>query len=111
MNQMQIRNGVPIPEAKARAGSNMQLLAKMKVGDSVYFDEPISKKAQRFYRVASRLGCRIVLRKEGDGIAMWKTTECTNPITVSVTNGSGDAPKKATKKRAAPAKKKAKAKR
>lgn len=104
---LQIRKNVPMPEPTARVGVNMQLLQSMDEGDSVFFDSPIAKKASRFYRVATKLGYTIALRKEKDGIAMWVVKKPKGAKTIA-TNGSGahiePAPvKKAAKK--APAKK------
>lgn len=67
-----IQHGVPIPEGQERSGSNMELLRKMDIGDSVFFDAPIAKNATRFYRVAKKLGIHILIRKEGAGQRMWR---------------------------------------
>ena len=72
---MQIEKGVPIPQVTARAGKNVQLLRQMEVGDSVLFPNVESKKVMRFYRVAKNIGFKVLLRKEGSGVRMWRVPQ------------------------------------
>lgn len=73
MAMMKIEKGVPIPATTARSGDNMDLLRSMEVGDSVYFDAPIAHKATRFYRVAKKLNVSVLIRKDGEGMRLWRT--------------------------------------
>lgn len=70
---LKIEDGIPIPTQTARKGTNIEQLRAMKVGQSVFFDAPIAKRATRFYRVAKKLGAKIVIRKDGDGQRLWLT--------------------------------------
>lgn len=78
---LKIEDGIPIPTQTARKGTNIEQLRAMKVGQSVFFDAPIVKRATRFYRVAKHLGAKIVIRKEGDGQRMWLIALPTTPMT------------------------------
>jgi hypothetical protein len=72
---LKIEKGIPIPTTTARKGNNVEQLKAMEPGDSVYFDAPIKKKATRFYRVAKRLGVKVIIRVEGEGMRMWRVKE------------------------------------
>lgn len=72
MSVFKIEKGIPMPPATLRQGSNIQLLRTMEPGESVFFDAPIVAKAVRFYRVAKKLGVTIAIRKESEGVRMWK---------------------------------------
>jgi len=67
-----IEKGVPVPPVTTRQGHNIALLKAMQPGDSVYFDAPIAKHAPRFYRVAKRLGIKIMVRKDAAGMRLWR---------------------------------------
>ena len=70
-----IEKGIPIPATTARKGNNIELLRSMAPGDSVFFDAPIIKKATRFYRVAKHLGVKVLIRREGTGMRMWRMAD------------------------------------
>jgi hypothetical protein len=72
---LKIERDVPIPALTTRQGQNILLLKSMKVGDSVYFDAPIKAKAVRFYRVAKKLGVRVIIRKDREGMRMWRVDD------------------------------------
>jgi hypothetical protein len=95
---LKIEKGVPVPPVAVRVGGNEKLLQEMEIGDSVFFDKPIAARATRLYRVAKRMGLKIVLRKEPHGTRVWMM----GPMDTSnapVAN-TGKAPTKATGKRA-----------
>jgi len=81
---LKIEKGIPIPTTTARKGNNVEQLKAMEPGDSVYFDAPIKKKATRFYRVAKRLGIKVVIRVEGDGMRMWRAADTPEATTAIV---------------------------
>lgn len=68
---MKIDKKIPVPEFRKRS-EHFQTIAKMKIGDSVFFDNP--KEANRFY------GCciqtfrkwRFTRRTQDDGIRIWR---------------------------------------
>lgn len=70
--QLAIEDGIPIPPATTRQGSNITLLKSMKPGQSVFFGAADVKKATRFYRVAKKIGVPIVIRKVEGGMRMWR---------------------------------------
>jgi hypothetical protein len=91
---LQIEHGIPIPTATVRQGGNVTLLKQMSVGDSIYFEPKIAKKATRFYRVAKKLGYKIVIRRdEQGGMRLWRVTG-EGLVSVPPTQ---DPPKKLTK--------------
>jgi hypothetical protein len=73
--KLKVEKGVPLPAPTARQGSNIALLKSMQVGDSVFFDDPVATKAQRFYRVAQKLGIKIVIRNVDGGKRLWRTAD------------------------------------
>ena len=77
-----IEKGIPVPTTTARKGNNIELLNTMEPGDSVFFDAPIKKKATRFYRTAKHLGIKVIIRKDGEGMRMWKLGAATAAVTV-----------------------------
>ncbi len=69
---MNIETGVPIPvTTRAAYGENLGTIRSMKVGDSIYFDDP--KKAKSFSYSARRVGCKTALKTEGSGARVWLT--------------------------------------
>ena len=73
--KLKIQKNVPVPPVTQRVGHNKALLMQMKPGDSVYFDAPIASHALRFYRVAKKMGIKIVIRKDAGGMRMWRVAE------------------------------------
>jgi hypothetical protein len=118
---LKIEKNIPVPTSSARKGHNIELLRQMQPGDSVFFDAPILKKATRFYRVAKQLKVKVIIRKEGNGMRMWRMPDdyegaSTAPVSKPHNSASSKAAKKrstskesaarkATPKPAAPAKK------
>jgi hypothetical protein len=76
--KLKVEKNIPLPQPTARQGSNIALLKSMQPGDSVFFDDPIATKAQRFYRVAQKLGISIVIRNVKDGKRMWRLPDKNN---------------------------------
>ena len=76
-----VEKGVPIPPVLVKQGANIALLTGMEVGDSVWWDLAEAKRAMRFYRVAKKLGLKILIRKvdendpQGPGVRMWRMAE------------------------------------
>lgn len=76
---LEIRDDIPIPTAlPPKSGKNMDLLRSMKPGDSIHWQLKDEERAGRFYRVAKRMGIRIMIRRvngddpEGVGVRMWR---------------------------------------
>jgi hypothetical protein len=72
MSALQIRKGVPIPEAQRgpKGGRYKDLLDRMQPGDSVVLS---SKAAHSMVAAAKKLGVKIANRKLGDGKnGIWK---------------------------------------
>jgi hypothetical protein len=74
---VKIDKRIPIPPPKQREGRNVAVLRAMKPGDSVWWPPEQGKFALRFYRVAVRIGVKILIRKvdetdpNGEGVRMW----------------------------------------
>jgi hypothetical protein len=94
MLALKIDKGVPIPTSTVRQGVNVSFLKSMEPGDSVFFDKDNIKKATRFYRVAKRLEIKIIIRREGDGMRMWRCVN-TAPIDQEVQHTYADEKEKA----------------
>jgi len=75
---MEFDKEVPIPTSVERVGVNIELLRAMEVGDSKWWSEEDAGKAARFYRVAKKLGIKVLIRKvgkadpRGAGTRMWR---------------------------------------
>lgn len=67
-----VEKGVPVPPVTTRQGHNIALLKALMPGESIYFDAPIADRAVRFYRVAKRLGVRVMIRKDAGGMRLWR---------------------------------------
>jgi hypothetical protein len=64
-----IEKNVPIPGIWTRAGGVTATLRSMEVGDSFLAPQ---KQRSSMAQFAKRAGCRVVTRKEGDKVRVWK---------------------------------------
>jgi hypothetical protein len=76
-----VEKNVPIPPVVTKQGVNVVMLAEMEPGDSRWWSSDDAKRTMRFYRVAKKLGIKILIRKvgsedpQGPGVRMWRVAQ------------------------------------